>query len=207
MKTDAQIATDTGAQNKGLISNAGGRNTVRLEQRISVIQSARLAHFARTRNTTRSVVIRALLDRLPASPAEADRKGVQLVTVDVPKPKARFQPKTKKLSLRLSPDEYDRLSEYAKAYGSSRLGFISRAWRAAVLKQPQLLEVELIELRAAVRELNAVGTNLNQIARRLNEIATPPDGLLETLTRCIAVTRRQREAIDLTVKASEERWG
>lgn len=207
MKADPTITTVTQPLNRQFTANAVSRNSVRLVYRITANQSARLAHFAQTRNTTRSIVIRAMLDRLPPTPGEAVAEPVvTAVAVVTRKPRTRFQPKTKKLSLRLSPDEYERLSERATAYGMSRVGFINHAWRAAALKRPEFLDAELIKLRAATRELTAVGSNLNQIARRLNEQPGPADGLGRMLAELKIATARQRDVLSDLLQAAEERW-
>lgn len=180
------------------------KQSARVAERVSPALRARLDNFARQQNTSPAAVIRALLARLPA--AGADEPIV--APPEAPRQQSRsFQPKTAKVDLRFSPAERDAFDRAVKQYGAkSRAALGVAVIRTAILKQPQPLDTEIQELRAANRALSAVGTNLNQIARRLNEQPGPPDGLAESLTQLRGATRRQRDAIAAVLKATEERW-
>jgi len=178
--------------------------------RLSTEMRASLDDYAEKRHITPSEVIRALLSRLPQLPIEiVDRLTTETSIENSAQPAAvnhYFQPKTKKLDIRLSPAELTMLTTQANSLGTSRAGFIVASLRTTLLKKPQPLFAEIIELRAATRALNGIGTNLNQIARRLNEQPGPAAGLARTLAELLSAMTRQKAALTAILKATEERW-
>ena len=88
----------------------------------------------------------------------------------------------------LTPTEHEAVDRHVAHAGGSRAGWIVRAVRAALTREPELGAEELRVLGESNRELLAIGRNLNQIARRLNE-------------------RQERQAQAITVGLVEELQG
>ena len=117
--------------------------------------------------------------------------------------------KTRRLNLRISDAEHNRLAEAAKRFGTSRNSFVTSAVRAAMGLKPELLREELVALNDATMALDAAGRNLNQIARRLNSDRQHAALFKRDLEVIAAVTveikRVSRGAAAFT-KAAVERW-
>ena len=71
----------------------------------------------------------------------------------------------------MTPDQYQQLSENAKACGLSK-----RAYLIRLIQRHPPKERNDDEMRALRREIHAIGNNINQIARSVNAgIAAPED--------------------------------
>jgi len=180
------------------------KQSARVAERVSPTLRARLDNYARQQGTSPAAVVRALLGRLPAVGEEAPGGRAEEPSRPIER---TYQPKTAKIDLRFSPAEMDALNRAVKRSGAkSRAALGVAVIRTAILKQPQPLDAEINELRAANRALSSIGSNLNQIARRLNEQPGPPDGLVESLVQLRSMILRQRDDIATLLKATEERW-
>ena len=108
----------------------------------------------------------------------------------------------------LTPTEHEAVDRHVAHAGGSRAGWVVRAVRAALTREPELGAEELRVLGESNRELLAIGRNLNQIARRLNEgqeqqARAVTVGLVEELRAAID---RHVAAVHRVMNASRERW-
>ena len=100
-----------------------------------------------------------LLRRLMAEAAHAS------VPEAVPPPPGRL---TRKLALRLAPDDLALVEHEAGLRGMSRTQWTVSLIRARLYGRPQLGRAEAVAFVEVQRELRRIGVNINQIARALN---------------------------------------
>jgi hypothetical protein len=117
-----------------------------------------------------------------------------------------------RLSLTLSPAEFEAVKRHAADYGTVGEWLLGLVRSRIHRRVPMLSRSELAALLASNRELWAIGRNLNQIARRLNEDAKQTGRVQDSLAWVeeIGVLRRQIEVhtaqVVATCNASAKRW-
>jgi len=180
--------------------------TVRLDPAVK----ARFAAYCASINRSPSAVIRAAVEAQVAQSNEAEPEPAAR-QVNEPEPAARQVNEVDtgpKLAVRLwlTTTERDAIDRHVEHAGGSRAGWIARAVRGALTREPQFGAEELQVLGASNRELLAIGRNLNQIARRLNEGQLQQQvtaGLVEGLSQRID---EHIESIRWVMQAGRDRW-
>ena len=86
--------------------------------------------------------------------------------------------------------------------------WISSLVQTALMKEPVLMEAELLALEESNRELAALGRNLNQIARALNTAFHETERVrLDLLGELKGAIDDNRKRILALVRASRGAWG
>jgi hypothetical protein len=127
--------------------------------RVSSETKALLQRIAEREHVTESALVRQLLEtRVRASSAEDPVSG-RLDAAEL---------RGARISIRLSPDDRQFLSERATARGMPSATYVAVLVRSHLRKLTPLPTEELGALKRSIAELGAIGRNLNQIAAALN---------------------------------------
>lgn len=152
----------------------------------------RLKSYADAHGVSAAAVLKAIIDRLPATPADAG----------VPR---RPGPTATQVNVRLTDQEVAALDEHVeKTDFDNRTSWATRVLVQAINAAPAMSQTEITELRRSRSELAAIGRNLNQIARALNidPLTTGPDA--DTLNAAItAIQEHKRAVVDLVQKVEQ----
>jgi len=154
---------------------------------------ARLKSYADAHGASSAAILKAIIDRLPATPGDAGLPS-------------RPGPTTSQVNVRLTAREVAALDEHVeKTDFDNRTSWATRALVQAINRSPAMSQTEITELRRSRSELAAVGRNLNQIARALNidPLATGPDA--DTLNAAIAAIQEHKRAVVALVQKVEQR--
>jgi predicted DNA binding CopG/RHH family protein len=122
------------------------------------------------------------------------------------RPHSSSTARSNRLSVRLTSDDRQRLSERARARHIPPATYVSQLVHAHLHERPPIPEEELRALIEATNALSALGRNLNQIARVAN-IGIQPDGpsrqqLADVMQGCLALRDRMRAFI----AANNQSW-
>jgi hypothetical protein len=102
----------------------------------------------------------------------------------------------------------EEVKDRAKMKGMASSRWISSLVQSNLMRQPVLVEEQVLMLEASNRELAALGRNLNQIAKALNVAFHETDKLkLEHLSSLKEAINTNRETIKELVRASRGVWG
>ena len=119
-----------------------------------------------------------------------------------------------RLDVRLPARLKDDIKRRALARGMPPSRWVASAVQALLTREPVLSSDEVLELRAATRELAAIGRNINQIAHVLNAShisgagrTVSDQGILSKLDEVSVILAREREAIRFLIRASRGIWG
>ena len=127
--------------------------------RVSSETKSLLQRIAEREHVTESALVRELLETLVrASAAEGPERGKSDVA----------ELRAVRISIRLSPDDRQLLSERATARGMPSATYAAVLVRSHLRKVTPLPTEELAALKRSIAELGAIGRNLNQIATALN---------------------------------------
>jgi len=154
---------------------------------------ARLKSYAAAQGVSSAAVLKAIIDRLPATPNDGGGQR-------------RPGPTNSQVKIRLTDSELESLDAQVEASAfASRTSWLTRVAIQALGRAPAMSQTETTELRRSRSELAAVGRNLNQIARALNidPLATGPDA--DTLNVAIAAIQEHKRAVVALVQKVEQR--
>ncbi len=154
---------------------------------------ARLKSYADAHSVSAAAILKAIIDRLPATPSDA---GVP----------CRTGPTTGQVNVRLTAREVAALDDHVeKTDFDNRTSWATRALVQAINGSPAMSQTEITDLRRSRSELAAIGRNLNQIARALNidPQASGPDA--DTLNATIAAIQEHKRAVIALVQKVEMR--
>ena len=113
-----------------------------------------------------------------------------------------------KMTIRLPRFLVDAAKERAKAKGMATSRWIAALVQSSLMQKPVMVDPELNELRANIRELNAIGRNINQMARALNESKNNTDKVkLDNLDLLRTYLDRNIDFVRGLVRASQQAWG
>ena len=160
--------------------------------------------FCKAHKVSSSEALRAAIRKLSGYPKAAIPNNF----VAVPEQPDRER---KRIYLRLSESEFDKVSMCAKFEGTSITQWFVNLTRARLTREPQYGMNELFVLGESCRQLAAIGTNLNQVAKRLNSHRDP----LATYDVLIAVQEMEQlkdeiyahlSHVRATMLSNRERW-
>ncbi|MES1950119.1 putative mobilization protein [Salinisphaera sp. S4-8] len=154
---------------------------------------ARLKSYADAHGVSAAAVLKAIIDRLPATPDDGSEPR-------------RPGPTHSQVKIRLTKPELDALDTQVQASGfESRTSWLTRIAIQALGRAPAITRAEVTELRRSRSELAAIGRNLNQIARALNIDSTnerPSDALI---TKTLELVDAHDNAIAALINKAEMR--
>ena len=112
------------------------------------------------------------------------------------------------INIRLDDFGYQKLLSRMEVEGfRNKTRWVSAVVRHALTGEPVLNEIELIELRRAIRELGALGRNLNQIARAINIDFRESDKINQESIKALASgVDKIKIAVVGLVNRSLQRW-
>lgn len=169
-----------------------------LRVRIEPELRAKLKLLAASRGLNESALMRALVIEATGKRASFDRPSVPSVESDLRRVGTKVY---------LPHHVLTAARQRAKELGMSFTQWVSALLQSHLLQIPVLEKPELQILEGCDRQLATIGRNLNQIARRLN---TVPDGIQakerELFTNLWAAIDEQRDAIDVLIRASRNKW-
>jgi predicted DNA-binding protein len=165
--------------------------------RVSSETKAVLQRIAEREHITESALVRKLLETLVrASAAEGPVSGA----FDAAKLRAA------RISIRLSPDDRQLLSERAIARGMPSATYVAVLVRSHLRKVTPLPTEELAALKRSIAELGAIGRNLNQIAAALN-VGGQSDGPgRHDLELMLKIAVGLRDHVKALLMANETSW-
>lgn len=118
------------------------------------------------------------------------------------------QSELERITVRLPRFLMEEVKDRAKMKGMASSRWISSLVQSNLMRQPVLVEEQVLMLEASNRELAALGRNLNQIAKALNVAFHETDKLkLEHLSSLKEAINTNRETIKELVRASRGVWG
>jgi hypothetical protein len=128
----------------------------RIEKRVTPEQKKAWQAFCQERGISESNMLGLVIEKITGDQVGFEFKGLT-------------GPKTGKVTIRLFPDEIDRMTARARSEGfPSRTTWLTNVVLSVLNDDPILTDVEVNTLRASNRELAAIGRNLNQVARAIN---------------------------------------
>lgn len=154
---------------------------------------ARLKSYADAHGVSAAAVLKAIIDRLPATSEDAGQPR-------------RPGPTRSQVKIRLTEPELEALDAQVGTSGfDSRTSWLTRVAIEALERGPATTQTELTELRRSRSELAAIGRNLNQIARALNidALSTGPD--TDALQAAIAAIQEHKSSVVALVQKIELR--
>jgi len=167
----------------------------RIQRRATPEQKARWLAFCEEKGVSESEMLGLLIDKVTGG-----RTGFVM-----PAPK---EPRTEKITIRLTPSDMTAAGERAKTEGfPSRTKWLTRLALATLDSDPVLNDVEINTLRESNRELAAIGRNLNQIARVLNTDFRESDRVTRAaIGRLTEQIEEHREKVSALLNRSLNRW-
>lgn len=168
----------------------------RIVKRITPEQKEVWQTFCKDRGISESDMLGLLIERVTAGQVINDSKGLE-------------EPRTGKVTIRLSPDDVQRMTARAKAEGfPSRTTWLTNLAMATLSKEPVLTDAEINSLRESNRELAAIGRNLNQIARVLNVEFRESDRLnREAIEALSSRIEEHKDMVAQLLDRNLNRWG
>lgn len=172
-----------------------------LKVRVGDELKAATREAAERRGLTESELVRAMLTRLTATEAPAERD-------DAPAPGREYERRDQQMKLTLTRSEKRAIDERASREGMRSSYWVIWLTRTHLTGQPQFNPNELDALREATRQLAAVGSNLNQVAHALNADLRHRDKLTDELIHQVArEVKSLRREIKAYVETAVNRWG
>ncbi len=163
-------------------------------------------HKAEALNLSESELLRKVILEFFAQEKNKDKVEVEDVLTAV-EPEAE-NAVNEKMTIRLPRFLVDAAKEKAKAKGMATSRWIAALLQSSLMQKPVMVDQELTELRANIRELNAIGRNINQMARALNESKINTDKVkLDNLDLLRNYLDRNIAFVRGLVRASQKAWG
>ncbi|EAV2676858.1 MobC family plasmid mobilization relaxosome protein [Salmonella enterica] len=168
----------------------------RIEKRVTPELKEKWQTFCYERGVSESDMLGLLLEKVTAGVVPNEAKGLE-------------EPRSDKVTIRLSPNDIHNMTERAKAEGfPSRTTWLTNLVLATLNKEPVLTDAEVNALRGSNRELAAIGRNLNQIARALNVEFRDSDKLnKELIERLLEQIDGHRDKVSNLIDRNMNRWG
>ncbi|ELV8541100.1 plasmid mobilization relaxosome protein MobC [Salmonella enterica] len=167
----------------------------RIEKRVTPELKEKWQTFCHERGVSESDMLGLLLEKVTAGVVPNEAKGLE-------------EPRSDKVTIRLSPNDIHNMTERAKAEGfPSRTTWLTNLVLATLSKEPVLTDAEVNALRGSNRELAAIGRNLNQIARALNVEFRDSDKLNKVLIeRLLEQIDGHRDKVSNLIDRNMNRW-
>jgi predicted DNA binding CopG/RHH family protein len=161
-------------------------------------------HKAEALNLSESELLRKLVLEFFAQEKNKDKVEDVLTAVEPDAENAVNE----KMTIRLPRFLVDAAKDKAKAKGMATSRWIAALVQSSLMQKPVMVDPELSELRANIRELNAIGRNINQMARVLNESKNNTDKVkLDNLDLLRNYLDRNIAFVRGLVRASQQAWG
>lgn len=127
---------------------------------------------------------------------------------EVTSPASKREPKTGKVTVRLTESERVKLLDKIEREGyENPTKWTTALVRAALHREPVLTDDELAALRESNRELAAIGRNLNQVARALNIEFRESDKLKqEAIEKMAERIDQHKEQVAALLNRNMSRW-
>lgn len=153
------------------------------------------SHFCETAGKSEAVMLRQMI--------------LKVVTGVVPDEfSPRGEPKTGKVTVRLTESERVKMLDRAKREGySNATSWTTAIVRASLHQEPVLTNDEVAALRESNRELAAIGRNLNQVARALNIEFRESDKLKqEAIEKLAERIEQHKDQVAALLTRNMSRW-
>lgn len=161
-------------------------------------------HKAEALNLSESELLRKLVLDFFAHEKNSDALADVLTAVEPDAENAVNE----KMTIRLPRFLVNAVKDKAKAKGMATSRWIAALVQSSLMQKPVMVDPELNELRANIRELNAIGRNINQMARALNESKNNTDKVkLDNLDLLRTYLDRNIASVRGLVRASQQAWG
>jgi uncharacterized protein (DUF1778 family) len=165
--------------------------------RVSSETKALLQRIAEREHITESALVRQLLETLVrASSAEGPERGAS----DAAGLRAV------RISIRLSRDDRQFLSERANARGMPSATYVAVLVRSHLRKVTPLPTEELAALKRSIAELGAIGRNLDQIATALNAVGRLEGPGRQHVELMLKIAVGLRDHVKALLIANETSW-
>jgi len=167
----------------------------RVETSLDTVTKDAFHSLAKRSGTTEAALLRrviaALVKTNPSGPAASDAED----------------PRSMRLTVRVTPDIFEAVTEAARDAGTTRPGIVLGTLRARFLEAPTLLPTESEAVSRAAYQLSMAGLNLNQLVRSLHQGRSDT---LPTIGPVVAETAAAistlREQLRLLTETATVRW-